>query len=58
MSEGRAMTHFQTILNPTDFSDSSKSAYRVACALARDYGARLIVLHVAQPPVVIYDEAG
>jgi nucleotide-binding universal stress UspA family protein len=52
------MTHIQTILHPTDFSDSSKSAYRVACALARDYGARLIVLHVAQPPVVIYDEAG
>jgi nucleotide-binding universal stress UspA family protein len=37
----------QTILFPTDLSDSSESALGVAFSLARDYRARLIVLHVA-----------
>ena len=40
-----------TILFPTDFSEPSLSAFPVACSLARDCGARLIVLHVALPPV-------
>jgi nucleotide-binding universal stress UspA family protein len=35
-----------TILYTTDFSDSSKSALPLAYSLARDHGARLIVLHV------------
>ena len=30
----------------TDYSEHSEYAFRVACELARDYGARLIVLHV------------
>jgi nucleotide-binding universal stress UspA family protein len=45
-----------TILHPTDFSEHSEYAYRVACALARDYGARLVVLHVAATPVIVYGE--
>lgn len=40
------MMHMRTILYPTDFSDSSKLAFPLAYSLARDHGARLIVLHV------------
>jgi nucleotide-binding universal stress UspA family protein len=36
----------QVILHPTDFSKASEAALKVARALARDHGARLIVLHV------------
>jgi nucleotide-binding universal stress UspA family protein len=43
-----------TILHPTDFSANSEFAFRVASALARDYNARLILLHVIPPPMVIY----
>ncbi|HTU92543.1 MAG TPA: universal stress protein [Gemmataceae bacterium] len=42
------------VLHPTDFSDNSEFAFRVACALARDYDARLVLLHVIPPPMVIY----
>jgi nucleotide-binding universal stress UspA family protein len=40
------MMQMQTILYTTDFSESSKSAFPLAYSLARDHGARLIVLHV------------
>ena len=43
-----------TILHPTDFSEHSEFAFRLACALARDYGARLVLLHVLPPPIVVY----
>jgi nucleotide-binding universal stress UspA family protein len=36
----------QTILHPTDFSEHAAAALRTACSLARDAGARLLVLHV------------
>jgi nucleotide-binding universal stress UspA family protein len=36
----------RTILHPTDFSEHSQAALATACRLARDWGARLIVLHV------------
>ncbi len=52
----RTMLPIQTILHPTDFSPSSEAAFPLACSLARDYGARLVVLHVAPPPVVAYGE--
>jgi nucleotide-binding universal stress UspA family protein len=52
----RSMLLLRTILHPTDFSEPSAYAFRLACSLARDYGARLIVLHVATPPVVVYGE--
>ena len=42
----------QTILHPTDFSERSGYAFRLACSLARDRGARLIVLHVMPVPLV------
>jgi nucleotide-binding universal stress UspA family protein len=44
----------KVILHPTDFSKASEPALGVARSLARDHGARLIVLHVA--PVDIYLE--
>jgi universal stress protein A len=40
------MATFKTILCPTDFSATSLEAFRVACSMARDYGAKLILLHV------------
>ena len=51
------MTKLQTILFATDFSKSSECAFGLACSLARDYGARLAIVHVATPPpVVLPDE--
>lgn len=44
------MLAIKTILHPTDFSPSSEQALRVAVALARDYHAKLVLLHVAEPP--------
>jgi nucleotide-binding universal stress UspA family protein len=48
------MLPIHTILHATDFSVHSDYALRLACSLARDYGARLVVLHVSAPPVVVY----
>lgn len=50
------MLPIHTILHPTDFSDRSGHALHLATALARDYGARLMVLHVIHRPVVAYGE--
>lgn len=48
------MLPIRTILHPTDFSEHSDYALRLACALARDHGARLVLLHVAAPPTAVY----
>jgi nucleotide-binding universal stress UspA family protein len=45
------VSKIRTILHPTDFSERSESAFHLACSLARDQRARLIVLHVIPPPV-------
>jgi nucleotide-binding universal stress UspA family protein len=45
------MLQMNIILHPTDFSIHSDRAFRLGCSLARDHGARLIVLHVAPPAV-------
>lgn len=50
------MLAIRTILHPTDFSQHSTYAYGLASALARDYGARLIVLHVVPEPTPVYGE--
>jgi nucleotide-binding universal stress UspA family protein len=42
------------LLHPTDFSANSRAATKVARTLARDLGARLLILHVA-PPAVLFD---
>jgi universal stress protein A len=44
------------ILHPTDFSEPASHAHAAACALARHWNARLIVLHVAATPIVSYIE--
>jgi len=46
------MLPIHTILHATDFSTQSNHAFQLACALARDYEAKLVVLHVALPPVI------
>jgi nucleotide-binding universal stress UspA family protein len=40
------MLSIRTILHPTDFSSRSVHALELACALARERGARLVLLHV------------
>jgi nucleotide-binding universal stress UspA family protein len=56
------MLPIRTILHPTDFSEPADAAYRVARMIARESGARLVVLHVAGMNVdvtpVVYTEFG
>jgi nucleotide-binding universal stress UspA family protein len=47
------MNHLKTILVSTDFSNASRYALDVACALARDQAARVILLHVLPSPAVV-----
>jgi nucleotide-binding universal stress UspA family protein len=49
------MMTFKTILHPTDFSAPSEYAFGLACSLARDHGARLLVLHAIPPTAFEYD---
>ncbi len=53
------MIKIRTILHPTDFSDCSRFAFRLASLLAREQGARLVILHVKQilGPMVAYGNA-
>jgi nucleotide-binding universal stress UspA family protein len=44
------MLPLRRILYPTDFSEVSASAFRLACGLAGDYKGRLVILHVVPPP--------
>lgn len=46
------MLAIRRILHPTDFSEHCRPAFAVACALARDYGAELVVFHVARLPLL------
>jgi nucleotide-binding universal stress UspA family protein len=50
------MLPLRTILHPTDFSEYSRSALQLATALARDHGAKLLILHVGETPLVVYGE--
>jgi nucleotide-binding universal stress UspA family protein len=47
VEQPRTTNDIRVILHPTDFSVDSEAALRVARWLARERGARLIVLHVA-----------
>ena len=40
----------KTILFPTDFSTFSEAALIQATSLARDSGAKLLILHIEEPP--------
>jgi nucleotide-binding universal stress UspA family protein len=53
MQRSFAMLEIQTILHPTDLSPLSEYAFRLACSLARDHGAHLIVLHVRPPEILL-----
>lgn len=50
------MTPIQTILHATDFSDAAEHAFHLACSLARDHDARLVIVHVAPPPYPVVGE--
>jgi nucleotide-binding universal stress UspA family protein len=52
------MLTVRTILHPTDFSPQADNAFRLALAVARDYGARIIVTHVREIPAGAYGEYG
>jgi universal stress protein A len=39
------------IIFPTDFSHCGDAALRLATSLARDTGAKLLIVHVEEPPV-------
>jgi nucleotide-binding universal stress UspA family protein len=52
-----AMLTLKTVLHPTDFSERSHFAFWVACTVARDHGAKLVVLHVVEPAVAMAGEA-
>lgn len=50
------MDEIRTILLTTDFSETSKKAFAPARALARKYGARVVVVYVEDdrwPPLVV-----
>ena len=51
------MKTIRTILHPTDFSEDSRGALKLAGSLARDHSARLIILH-AVPRAVPVTGAG
>jgi nucleotide-binding universal stress UspA family protein len=42
------MIQMKTILHPTDFSDTSKHALNYAISFAKEYKAKLIILHVIE----------
>ncbi len=44
------MLPIKTILHPTDFSEVSGAAFRLAFGLAADHKSRLVILHVVPPP--------
>jgi nucleotide-binding universal stress UspA family protein len=49
------MLAIQKILHPTDLSPLSECAFRLACSLARDHGAKLIILNVRLPDILFSD---
>jgi nucleotide-binding universal stress UspA family protein len=47
------MLTLKTILHPTDFSEPSQIALDLACGLASDYGAQLVIIHVMTGPPLL-----
>jgi len=45
------MKQFSTILFATDFSEGSTNAFDYALSLAKQYGAKLLLVHVINEPV-------
>jgi nucleotide-binding universal stress UspA family protein len=50
------MLPIKTLLHPTDLTAASRHAFDLACEIARDRGARVVVLHVVSPPSLQADE--
>jgi nucleotide-binding universal stress UspA family protein len=46
----------RTILHPTDYSELSRPAFELACSLARERDAELLICHVAPPPIIAAGE--
>lgn len=51
------MLRFKTIVYATDFSEHAQLGFRLACSLACDHGARLVIVHAVPPPAVAFGEA-
>ena len=49
------MISIRKILYPTDYSDLSRPAFDLACALTWDFDAELIICHVAPPHIIALD---
>jgi nucleotide-binding universal stress UspA family protein len=49
------MLSIRKILHPTDYSDLSRPAFDLACSLARDFDAELILCHVSPPAITAVD---
>jgi nucleotide-binding universal stress UspA family protein len=47
-----SFTNVRTILIPTDFSSSSRQALEVATSLAQEHRAKLVIVHVMEPPTI------
>jgi nucleotide-binding universal stress UspA family protein len=45
------MFALRCVLFPTDFSEASLAAFPVACSIARDSGAHLVILYVVPSPL-------
>jgi nucleotide-binding universal stress UspA family protein len=55
------MLSINTILHPTDFSGSARYAFEMACSLAQQHQAKLLLVHVVSPPApppLPYNQAG
>jgi nucleotide-binding universal stress UspA family protein len=50
------MRPIKTIMHPTDFSENSMGALDMACSLARDRRARLVLVHVVPSPPALWKE--
>ncbi|WP_157605173.1 universal stress protein [Schlesneria paludicola] len=46
MNRKPIMAAIDVVLHPTDFSTQADQAFHLACSIARDHFARLVVLHV------------
>ena len=58
LGKENAMLPIHTVLHPTDFTVHSDYAFQMACALARDYEAKLVILHVHPMPAVPVGNGG
>jgi nucleotide-binding universal stress UspA family protein len=51
------MSAIRRILVPTDFSETGRAAFELACSLVAGQGAEVLLLYV-HPPAPAFDEAG